>query len=132
MIEIASKIVLCLAIASFLGFLIGFFIGRASKKETQKTCTYKSSHDFKVHGNIYNRPIILSKPRPTGKDNLQDIEDIDEKTEEELNQLGIFHFDQIAKWSKKNCQWVNEYLCLEERITEEKWVEQAKAIVGKR
>lgn len=132
MIEIASKIVLCLVIASALGFLIGFLIGRASRQQPQKTCTYKSSHDFKVHGNIYNRPIILSKPRPTGKDDLLEIEGIDDKTEEALNQLGIFHYDQLAKWSKKNCQWVNEYLELEGRILEEKWVEQAQEIVKKK
>lgn len=132
MIEIASKIVICLCLASFLGFLIGFLIGRASRGQTQKTCTYTSSHDFKVHGNIYNRPIILSKPRPTGKDDLKEIEGIDDKTEESLNQLGIFHFDQMAKWSKKNCQWVNEYLELEGRIDDENWVVQAQDIVKKR
>lgn len=89
-------------------------------------------HDFKVQGNIYNKPIILSKPRPTGEDDLKEIEGIDFKTEEELNHLGIFHYDQIAKWSDKNCEWISEYLCLENRIQEEKWVEQAKVLNKKR
>jgi predicted flap endonuclease-1-like 5' DNA nuclease len=87
---------------------------------------------FKVHGNIYNRPIILSKPRPTGKDDLKQIEGINLKTEEDLNQLGIFHFDQISKWSKKNCDWVNEYLALENRIKDENWVEQATVLTNKK
>ncbi len=28
--------------------------------------------------------------------------------------FGIFHFDQIAKWSAKNAHWVEEYLTLED------------------
>jgi hypothetical protein len=128
-IEIASKMVLCLVIASSIGFLIGLLVGRATR-ETKTS--YKYNHDFKVHGNIYNRPIILSRPRPTGKDDLKCINGIDEKTEEELNELGIFHFDQVSKWSKKNCDWVSEYLGLENRIKEEKWVEQAVRLTNKK
>ncbi|WP_419770932.1 MAG: hypothetical protein ACNI3C_03845 [Candidatus Marinarcus sp.] len=130
MIEIASKIVLCLLIASVIGFFIGFLIGRSSRQN--KPSQIKNMHDFKVQGNIYNKPIILSKPRPTGEDDLKEIEGIDFKTEEELNHLGIFHYDQIAKWSDKNCEWISEYLCLENRIQEEKWVEQAKVLNKKR
>lgn len=130
MIEIASKMVLCLVIASLIGFFIGLLIGRATRET--KSSLYKYNHDFKVHGNIYNRPIILSKPRPTGKDDLKYIDGIDDKTEEDLNELGIFHFDQVSKWSKKNCDWVSEYLGLENRIKEEKWVEQAVTLTNKK
>lgn len=130
MIEIASKMVLCLAIASLIGFFIGLLVGRATRET--KSSIYKHNHDFKVHGNIYNRPIILSKPRPTGKDDLQQIEGIDTKTEDDLNQLGIFHYDQISKWSKKNCDWVSEYLSLENRIKEENWVGQATTLTNKK
>lgn len=130
MIEIASKMVLCLVIASCIGFVIGFLVARATIE--RRPTFYNYNQDFKVHGNIYNRPIILSRPRPTGKDDLKQISGIDEKTEEELNQLGIFHFDQVSKWSKKNCDWVSEYLALDGRIKEEKWVEQAVRLTNKR
>lgn len=131
MIEIASKMVLCLVIAALIGFLIGLLVGRLTR-ENNKSSIYKHNHDFKVHGNIYNRPIILSKPRPIGRDDLKQIEGINLKTEEDLNQLGIFHFDQISKWSKKNCDWVNEYLALENRIKDENWVEQATVLTNKK
>lgn len=130
MIEIASKMVLCLVIASLIGFFIGWLLGRVTREN--KASIYKHNHDFKVHGNIYNRPIILSKARPTGRDDLKKIEGIDEKTEEDLNQLGIFHYDQISKWSKKNCDWVDEYLSLEGRIKDENWLEQAISHTNKR
>lgn len=127
MIEIASQMIICLIIASFLGFLIGFFIGKVSANKKNFVRNNIKSQTGNVSGNIYNKPLIRSLPRPRGKDNLQEIEGIDESLEDKLNELGIFHFDQIAKWSEKNFEWVIEHFSLdEEKIKEEKWIEQAK------
>lgn len=129
MIEIASQIVLCLAIAAFIGFLIGFIIGKAFAGEKSVTYNSVTAHGGAAAGNIYNKPLIRSAPRPMGKDNLQKIEGIDVSMEERLNELGIFHFDQIAKWSAKNCHWVEEYLTLEDsQIKESNWIGQAKIL----
>lgn len=128
MVEIASQIVLCLVIAFVLGIIVGFIIGKALG--TQKASVYNTitSHSG-VTGNVYNKPLIRSAPRPVGKDNLQEIEGIDSLLENKLNELGIFHFDQIAKWNYKNCHWVEEYFTLEDnQIKEASWVEQAKAL----
>lgn len=128
MVEIASQIVLCLAIAAFIGFLIGFVIGKAVGGEKQ---VYNSvtSHGGAAAGNIYNKPLIRSSPRPTGKDDLKEIEGITKELEVRLNELGIYHFDQIAKWSSKNSHWVEEYFTLEDnQIKEESWIEQAKKL----
>jgi len=128
-IEIASQIVLCLVIAAFLGFLIGFLVGKAFGGDRTPIYNSVTSHGGAAAGNIYNKPLIRSSPRPTGKDNLKEIEGIDEQLESRLNELGIFHFDQIAKWSSKNCHWVEEYFTLEDnQIKEAKWVEQAKKL----
>lgn len=128
MIEVASQIVLCLVIATFIGFLIGFIIGKAFGGE--KTTVYNttsSSTNHKVQANVYNKPLIRSAPRPGGKDDLKEIEGIDKELEEKLNGLGIFHFDQITKWNKRNCHWVEEYFILEDnQVTEQDWVGQAK------
>ncbi|AXH13658.1 hypothetical protein [Malaciobacter mytili] len=124
MIEIASKIVLCLVIAAILGFIIGFLIGKATRKQQYASVPEKSSKNV---GNIYNKPLIFSCPRPAGKDDLKQIEGIDSVIEAQLNHLGIFHFDQIANWSIKNCEWIENYLDIKERISQENWVEQAKA-----
>ncbi len=129
MVEIASKMVFCLVIASVIGFFIGLLIGRITKEK--KSSVY-SNQDFKAHGNIYNRPIILSRPRPTGKDDLKQIEGIDAKIENDLNQLGIFHFDQISKWNQKNCKWISDYFTLENKIEEENWVAQAIKLTNKK
>lgn len=127
MIEIASQIVICLAIAAFIGFLIGLIVGKAFGGDRKPTYNSVTSHGGAAAGNIYNKPLIRSAPRPSGKDQLQEIEGIDLELEEKLNELGVFHFDQIAKWSAKNCHWVEEYLTLEDnQVREQSWIEQAK------
>lgn len=129
MIEIASQIVLCLIIAAFIGFLIGFIIGKAFGGEKTSVYNTATAHGGAAAGNIYNKPLIRSAPRPKGKENLKEIEGIDSELEAKLNELGVFHFDQIAKWSAKNCHWVEEYLTLEDnQIKEQNWIEQAKAL----
>ena len=129
MIEIASQIVLCLAIAAFIGFLIGLVIGRAFGGERKTNYNSITAHGGAAGGNIYNKPLIRSAPRPMGKDNLQEIEGIDNELESRLNELGIFHYDQIAKWSAKNTHWVEEFLTLEDdQIKESNWVEQSKRL----
>lgn len=127
MIEIASQIVICLAIAAFIGFLIGLIVGKAFGGDRTVSYNTVTSHGGAAAGNIYNKPLIRSAPRPSGKDELQQIEGIDKELEEKLNELGIYHFDQIVKWSAKNCHWVEEYLTLEDsQIKEQNWIEQAK------
>ncbi|WP_072679430.1 hypothetical protein [Arcobacter sp. LA11] len=130
MVEIASQIVICLVIAAFIGFLIGFLIGRAFGGDRTSIFNSNSTASYgAVQANIYNKPLIRSTPRPTGKDNLQEIEGIDKELESKLNELGIYHFDQIAKWNAKNCHWVEEYFTLEDnQVKEANWIEQAQGL----
>ncbi len=127
MIEIASQIILCLSIAALIGFLIGFLIGRALNTNKNNDIYNSNNYKYQNQGNIYNKPLIRSIPRPSGKDDLKHIESITSELEEKLNNLGIYHFDQIAKWSTKNCRWVEEYLILEDNmINENDWIQKAK------
>lgn len=77
------------------------------------------------------RPAALAAPRDGKKDDLKQIKGIGPRIEASLNQLGIFHFDQIARWSKKNVAWVDEYLSFKGRISRGNWIEQAKALSAK-
>lgn len=127
MVEIASQIVLCLVLAALIGVCIGFIIGKAFGGQKKVVYASTSGMNNKVQANVYNKPLIRSAPRPGGKDDLKQIEGIDSEIEEKLNALGIFHFDQIAKWNLKNCHWVEEYFTLEDdQIREQAWVKQAK------
>lgn len=128
MIEIASQIVLCLVIAAFIGFFIGLTVGRmiGNKNESPIYNASNTMSHIGAQGNIYNKPFIRSAPRPMGKDSLQEIEGIDKNIEIKLNEAGIFHFDQIAQWTPKNCIWIEEHINLEKgQIERENWLVEA-------
>jgi len=50
--------------------------------------------------------------------------------EARLHDLGIFHFDQIAHWSRAEIRWVGTYLSFPGRIDRENWVGQAKILAA--
>ena len=79
---------------------------------------------------IGERPLALEGPVGGEGDDLTAIGGIGPKIEEVLNELGIYHFDQIAAWSKDNIDWVDEYLAFKGRIEREQWVEQAASLSG--
>lgn len=70
--------------------------------------------------------------KPLGEvDDLKKISGIGPKIENTLNDLGIYHFQQIAEFDDENIIWVNQHLNFKGRIEREKWVEQAREIVAK-
>ncbi len=75
-----------------------------------------------------DRPEGLEKARDGEADNLQLISGIGPKIEGILHSLGIFHFDQIAKWSEKEVDWVDGYLRFKGRIGRDNWIEQSKIL----
>jgi NADH-quinone oxidoreductase subunit E len=62
-------------------------------------------------------------------DDLKRISGIGPVLEKTLNNLGIFHFRQIAAFTSENIDWVNNYLSFSGRIERENWVAQAAALV---
>ncbi len=74
------------------------------------------------------RPEGLRAPRGGVANNLTRIRGIGPASEKKLNALGIFHFDQIAAWKKKEVEWVGDHLAFPGRIEREEWVKQAKVL----
>jgi len=71
--------------------------------------------------------------QPIGNaDDLKTIKGIGPKIESTLNNLGIFHFHQIADFSEENIYWVNEHLQFKGRIEREGWVTQARALINEK
>ena len=143
MIETASLIVVNLIIAAIIGMIIGYLIGKNSgstykpsnsenKNDKDQTSDVKSKSSvnpiFRKNSSVDNKPLILSSPRPSGKDKLIKIKGIDLKVEKDLNKLGIFHYNQIAAWSNKNCDWIEEFLQLPGTAKKNQWIEQAKIL----
>ncbi len=71
------------------------------------------------------RPASLAVPRGGVPDDLKLIKGIGRQNEGRLHGLGIWHFDQIAAWTKDNALWAGSYLAFPGRIEREEWVKQA-------
>ncbi|MFN6952063.1 MAG: endonuclease [Albidovulum sp.] len=76
-------------------------------------------------------PEMLAAPRGGKADDLKQIRGIGPKLERLLNELGIWHFDQIAAWKAKDIAHVDELLVgFHGRITRDEWVKQAKRLAA--
>ncbi len=70
----------------------------------------------------------LSGPRGGKRDRLTLITGIGPVNEKKLNQHGIYHFDQIAAWTKADIADVEAYLAFDGRIAREDWIGQARKL----
>jgi NADH-quinone oxidoreductase subunit E len=74
------------------------------------------------------KPDTLDAPRATGADDLKQISGVGPKLEGVLNDLGFWHFDQIAKWTADEIAWVDSRLKFKGRIIRDDWMAQAAAL----
>lgn len=77
------------------------------------------------------RPEALSGARNGDADDLKMIKGVGPKLEIMLNELGFYHFDQIAGWSAAEVAWVNDNLAgFKGRVSRDNWVEQARKLAS--
>ncbi|GGO51848.1 Predicted 5' DNA nuclease, flap endonuclease-1-like, helix-3-turn-helix (H3TH) domain [Roseovarius pacificus] len=78
-----------------------------------------------------SRPEGLSAPRGGNADDLKQIKGIGPKLELLCNELGFYHFDQIAGWGVDEVAWVDANLKgFRGRVSRDNWVEQARILAG--
>ncbi|MEM9060761.1 MAG: NADH-quinone oxidoreductase subunit E [Pseudomonadota bacterium] len=78
-----------------------------------------------------DKPELLSEARDGAPDNLKQIKGIGPKLERLCNELGVWHFDQIASWSEAEVAWVDDHLeGFKGRIVRDDWVAQARMLAG--
>ncbi len=77
------------------------------------------------------KPRLLSRPKGN-PDDLKRISGIGPKLERTLNELGVYHFHQIAQFTASHVAWIDEYLRFKGRIQREDWVEQAVELAAGR
>jgi len=156
MLEVAAQIIICLILAALLGGIIGYLIGRAScPKQTNKCHEEKvSNHELHIDQNgistatetstlmtnttnkveevktVGVQPVLLSKAREGGKDNLQLIKGVGKVLEKVLNETGIYHFDQIANLTAQEVSWLDNSMSFPGRVEREEWVSQAKDLAA--
>ncbi|MEL6857140.1 MAG: hypothetical protein AAFO74_02060 [Pseudomonadota bacterium] len=72
-------------------------------------------------------PLMLTAPEGSA-DDLTRIKGIGPKLSSRLNEIGVFHFKQIANWSEPQTRWVEDYLAFKGRVGREQWVDQARVL----
>lgn len=78
---------------------------------------------------VSNPPKTLNAPK--GKaDDLTRIKGIGPKLSARLNDLGIYHFKQIASWSDSEAKWVEDFLSFKGRVARENWITQARVLTA--
>jgi NADH-quinone oxidoreductase subunit E len=90
----------------------------------------KSASQLDKANAVGEKPKGLAAPRGDASDELQRIKGIGKVNEAKLHALGIFHFDQIAQWTRAEIRWVGTYLAFPGRIDREDWMGQAKILAA--
>ncbi|MFN3169096.1 MAG: hypothetical protein ACE37E_00200 [Hyphomicrobiales bacterium] len=102
----------------------------AAKPTTRKAVATKAAPTVtatpKAAPKVDDRPAGLDAPKAGKADDLKRISGVGPKLESVLNDLGIYHFDQIAAWTKNESDWVDTYLRFKGRIARDGWIAQAK------
>jgi len=77
------------------------------------------------------QPRLLKVARKAGADDLGLIKGIGPKLKALLNAAGIFHFDQISKWTAENVAWADAHFPgFKGCASRDAWPEQADALVA--
>ena len=91
----------------------------------------KSSATDSSTGIAPKQPRLLKVARKAGADDLGLIKGIGPKLKALLNAAGIFHFDQISKWTAENVAWADAHFPgFKGCASRDAWPEQADAIVA--
>ncbi|NOD34794.1 MULTISPECIES: NADH-quinone oxidoreductase subunit NuoE [unclassified Ruegeria] len=76
------------------------------------------------------QPETLTAARDGKPDNLKMLKGVGPKLEETLNELGFYHYDQIASWTPEHVAWVDARLKFKGRIERDGWIEQAAKLAA--
>ena len=77
-----------------------------------------------------SKPETLTAARDGKADDLKMIKGVGPKLEQTLNELGFYHFDQIAAWTATEVAWVDSRLKFKGRIERDGWIDQAASLAG--
>ena len=95
---------------------------KAGSAKSKKSATKKSKSSAGKAG-----PLRLKKAE--GKaDDLKLISGVGPKLEKTLNDLGFWHYSQIADWTKSDIDIVDDELSFKGRIERDDWIRQAEAL----
>ena len=104
--------------------------GEASVAEPSGAESAAVSASASAQTDVEAQPGTLAEPRSGGADDLKLLKGVGPKLEQTLNDLGFYHFDQIAEWTPEHVEWVDSRLKFKGRIKRDGWIEQAKILAA--
>ncbi len=99
---------------------------KEAKPEAEAESAGGDGEEKEIEG---TRPAGLDAPKGE-PDDLKKIGGVGPKLEGTLNELGIYHFWQIAEFTPDNVAWVDGYLSFKGRIDRDDWIGQAKTFAA--
>lgn len=96
------------------------------EKAPAKKAASESKSDVPKGAKVDERKGLVYDTAPADADDLKEIGGVGPALEEKLNSFGIYKFDQIAKWTKKNVAEFDELLSFKGRIERDEWISKAK------
>jgi len=81
-------------------------------------------------GSLGKKPPTIAKARGGKGDNLTLIDGVGNALEKKLFALGIYHFDQIARWTKAHQIWAGNEVGFPGRPERENWAGEAKILAA--
>ncbi len=100
----------------------------AAKPAAKKAKSEKADAATPAATGTPKKPRTMKAPRKAGADDLKQLKGVGPKLESTLNDLGFWHFDQIAQWGADEIAWVDDNLSFKGRIERDGWIEQAKTL----
>ena len=85
-----------------------------------------SSGDQRLHSDPYLGLIYASAPPQS--DDLTHLKGVASVIERRLNEFGVYTFKQIALWTEEHVREFSRRLSFKDRISRERWVEQAREL----
>ncbi|MFC3614266.1 hypothetical protein ACFORG_10885 [Lutimaribacter marinistellae] len=103
--------------------------GETELSERKGSWRYDSESNGPASGSTAgDEPALYALADPAQADDLKRINGVGPKLEEQLNELGVHHFHQIAAWTSENAAWVDEKLSFRGRIERDDWIAQAREL----
>ena len=103
----------------------------AAKKAASKSTAAKKPAAKKAPAKkaaAKKKPPVLYTKKPAQVDDLKLISGVGPKLEKTCNSIGVYQFEQIAAWTKKDIAIVDDKLSFKGRIERDGWVSQAKKL----
>ena len=92
----------------------------------QNQVTTAPANDLDMQLAKSNRPVWILEEPDGQKDSLQLIKGIGPVMENLLNEVGIFHYNQLARMNESDCLWVSDRIrTFPKRIKRDRWQQQA-------